>query len=344
MALKRINGITVDGLNRVQKVNELVDEFVDSGGQAIGIRDIWYKIKDYLEAWKPYDAELPENPTEKEVEELAKRERNWEVTVNLNIGERLFERYNAGETDIYTDLDFSGSQLLVDNSSVPIILVSEKKTKVLALAAEELGAGLFLASGQIPSFELAFVIDYFLQTANQLAYVFIITDYDLGGVEIYKSLNTKLLRIANSVMTEVDLQIIHVDYGTHEEIISKYRTYMLKPGAIAKWQAMGRGIRGVQLNVIDDLTDYIDKAILEHVDPAIFEELSLQRAQENRLRRVLTYDEDYQYHKKEARKLYDQHVEEVENEETEFKPLKQWFAPIRDDMVEWMTVFINRYI
>jgi len=345
--LERLPSKVINGEGWKQATHRLTDEFLKTGASVEGIRGIWYKIKHKIEAWKPFDVDaIPP-------EERSKREENWTESINTAIGARLFNIYNEGDVNVYNRVgigskalstqlsivDIKTKEETTENATNPIVLVSEKQTSKLQTAAIELGAAQFISSGEVPSFEATFIISYLLEHLKDghNAYVLVITDYDPAGLQIFKSLQSKLTNIFNKLSPEVELVNIRVGYGEHDDIIKKYDSYLLPLSGLKKWQPIGLGERGVELDVIHDIREHIDSAILKYVDPSIFEELSVERARQTMFKNELANSEEHSNIKNQLEAIRNNIESEVYSYEYDFETEPEWHTPVRYDMIEHMT-------
>jgi len=336
--LERLPTVVIDGISHKEATYKFTDEFLETGISVEGIRGIWYKIKHKMEAWKPFDVDAIS------AEERSKREENWTNLINISIGERLFNIYNEGDINIYNRVGIKSKALVTEKATNPIVLVSEKQTSKLEKAAIELSAAQFISSGQIPSFESTYIISYLLEhlKPGHNAYVLVITDYDPAGLQIFKSLQNKLTDIFSKLSPETELVNIRVGYGEHDEIIKKYDSYLLPLSGLKQWQPIGLGERGVELDVIHDIREHIDSAILKYVDPSIFEELSVERARQTLYKNELANSEEYTNVQNQLEAIKTDINDKVKSYPYGFDTEEEWTDPVRYGMLENMTEIYNQ--
>ncbi len=333
--------VIIDGLARKEATYKFTQEFIDKRVKVDSIRDIWYKIKAKMEPWKPYTYEAILDDLDgdnlKATKELSHREEGWGVAINTFIGAYLFDCYKNIDKNIYRLLGITPKDFIEGAKNTPIILAAEKNTSKLRVAAYELDAPITLSQGHFSLYEIAYMIDYLKQSDYDDAYIIVISDYDPKGIEIYESIKKTILPIFNEVSSK-HVRILRVKYGdNHSEIIEKYDNYQLPPSQLKQWNEAGMGSRGVEMNVIYDIVEHLDRCIIENVNPEILEQLSLSRAIETRIQQKLHNSSKYNKALTETQRIYEDITQEVYSRPYEFDPEALWFAPVTFGMVEEMT-------
>lgn len=313
--------IKIDGILKPKAVKMFVDDFLCTNTLVDNIRDIWYKIKHKIESWKP----------------KRKTEKDWADDVNEDIGEYLFSLYLSGDIGIYDRINLLTKALTNDGYkyNTPILLACEKPTRAFNKVKDELLAAYYESTGQIPSYEIVKIAEYLLSHNGQNEVYFIgMVDFDPAGESIFSSAVARLKKVLHLLAPEVTLISHKVEYGaTYEEIIGKYDSYTLSSKQASKWE----GGQGVEINVIDDKTEHIDRTIIDGIDPHILEDLSISRARNILISARLNKSEEYGLAKERVDEIEKTITDAVNSLEYTFTPRQFWEVPIFNGMVRNMS-------
>ncbi len=229
---------------------ELIEECLEDGTQLDVMRDLWYEMKaDYVVTSNKGDA----------------NEEDYSDKVTAII-RNTFARYAEGDQSVYTRLGLH-SRILV-KGEVPIVVIFEKRKKAALSIVNKFSAGYAFAEGQFPTFESVHVANYFQECGYRIGYVFVVTDYDPAGYDMYNQIKVKMDKFTDGI----DISTVWVEYG--DAPVDEFSSYELKQNKInKKWISDGR-TRGVEFNTKTNIgkgiLTYLTKSIVDHVDPRYY--------------------------------------------------------------------------
>ncbi len=199
----------------------------------------------------------------------------------------------------------------------------------------ELLAGYYESTGQIPSYEIVKIAEYLISYSTHKKVYFIgMVDFDPAGESIFESAVERLTKVLQIKDPKITLIAYKVEYGaTYEEIIGKYDSYTLSSKQAKKWQ----GSQGVEINVISDKNEHVDRTIVDGVNPHILENLSINRARTMLVQSRLQRSEEYQEAQERAKDIEESIHDDVYALEYSFTPEDFWGTPIFQGMVRNMS-------
>ncbi len=204
----------------------LIIECLEEGTQLDMMCDLWYEMKD-----DPFVVQSKKaNETEKKYSD--------------KIAKIIYTAfYDYAKTDPYVYDKLGLHSRILEKGEVPIVVIFEKEKKVALPIVHEFHAGYAFSEGQFPSFESVHVANYFNECGYSKGYIFVVTDYDPAGEDLYKQVQEKMNKFSN-----IDIETIWVKYGDEPTI--EFGSYQLKNNKINKnWIDSGRE-RGVEFNSV----------------------------------------------------------------------------------------------
>lgn len=262
----------------------LIEEHLDLGNTIDMMRDFWYEMKD--------DDIILDSKCDM-------NEEDYQDKV-AKIIYKTFAKYAEKDTSVYTRLGLHSKMLV--KGKVPIVVIFEKKKSVAIPLVEEYHAGYAFARGQFPTFESVHVANYFEECGYGVGYVFIVSDYDPSGENLYSQVKTKMDKFTHTI----DIKTTWVKFG--DDPIGEFDSYELKNNPTnSKWIKEGRD-RGVEFNTPTNISKgilrHLTQSIVDNVDPRHFVLHSYKEWVAKEQRELQKGDEAYQEWSNEAYKLH----------------------------------------
>ena len=219
-------------MTKVDVVREFTREFISNGTQVKRIRAIWYVYKRKL-------AHLQGGATSGK----------FATAMSKLFGQALWETFLGGNHRVYRDLGLNTKSISLGRS--PVVMFCEKDVEPFKFMSSSLSSFTYISSGQIPSFEVAFLAEFTQWVEGDKLYVITVTDFDAAGITISDSLISRLRKGLKSLGSTVE--VVHLPISI-PNVLDKFETYE---------QEGGKGL-GVELEAIPQ--SVMEKAIVEAVN------------------------------------------------------------------------------
>ena len=205
----------------------VIQNFYDTKTKIDAFRTtIWYMLKDE-------DALKYEYDTFFSLREKGSHE-DFAEDVSTKIGKLVETKFLPTYPDIYDVLGLSED--LFEESRLPFMVISEKKSRKLRATTAKYGSSYLPLEGQATTVSQITVGRWLDKHRYQERHVFVIVDFDPAGLQIYNVIKRKVQSVAPS--TCVHLVEWWKDASNHP-----FTTYRLKPHAVGltgKWMGVHR--------------------------------------------------------------------------------------------------------